>query len=348
MMKLAAEAAQLRLKVMTLSAENERLKDTISFQLGNLLIRAKTWRGLVDLPAGLLRLRRQSLERRGRSAVRDPNLNPETAVRLQQLSLRVFDMRADEIIEAALAECRDPKVAMRLVADLSMSLQLVDFDKSIALARSTVEHDPSPHRILWLAGILYNAGMIEEPLALYRRLDEAHVTMPANARLRRDLIEGLARIQRSGLAVPARRAIKPVKDRSLLYVAASSFPHHVTGYAARTHSLIKAVSRQGWRVEAVTRPGYPADRNDAQHVTGRLGAQEVDGVVYSRLAGPPSNATPFDRYCDDAGQALLEHIHKVRPSVVQAASNHVNAAPALMAARKAGLPFVYEVRGSGN
>ncbi|MFN4297162.1 MAG: glycosyltransferase [Brevundimonas sp.] len=345
MLKLAAEAAQLRVKVMTLSAENERLKDTISFQLGNLLLRAKTWRGLVDLPSGLARLRRQSLERRGRKSARDPHLNPETAARIQDLSLRAFDMRTDDIVEAALTECRDPKLAMRVVADLSMSLQLVDFDKSLALARRTVEHDPSPHRVLWLAGVLYNAGMIQEPLALYQRLDKSHAALPANARLRRDLIEGLARIQQSGLSVPPRRSVKPVKDRSLLYVAASSFPHHVTGYAARTHSLIKAISRQGWRVEAVTRPGYPADRNDAQHVTGRLGPQDVDGVIYSRLAGPPSNATPFDRYCDESSQALLEHIHKVRPSVVQAASNHVNAAPALMAARKAGLPFVYEVRG---
>ena len=131
MLKLAAEAAQLRLKVLALSAENERLKDTISFQLGNLLIRAKTWRGAIELPAGLLRLVRQSRQRRGRSSVRDPNLNPDTAARIQQLSLNVFDMRAEEIVATALTECRDPKLAMRVVADLSMSLQLVDFDKSI-------------------------------------------------------------------------------------------------------------------------------------------------------------------------------------------------------------------------
>ncbi|MFN3537078.1 MAG: hypothetical protein ACK4Y4_06495, partial [Brevundimonas sp.] len=58
MMKLASEAAQLRLKVLTLSAENERLRETISFQLGNLLIGARTWRGLMDLPSGLIRLRK--------------------------------------------------------------------------------------------------------------------------------------------------------------------------------------------------------------------------------------------------------------------------------------------------
>lgn len=343
--KLAAEAAQLRLKVLTLSAENERLRETISFQLGNLLLAARTWRGFKDLPGGLLRLRRNSQERRGRSRALDPNVNPETADRIQQLSLRAFEMSADEIVAAALAECPDPRLAMRVVADLALSLQLVDFDKSLRLARETIVHDPSPHRISWLAMVLYDAGMIEEPLALYRRLEAAREPMSNRTRQRRDLVEGMDRIRRSGLALPPRKALRPVKDRSLLYVASSSFPHHVTGYAARTHSLIKAIHGQGWRVEAVTRPGYPADRNDARNVTGRLGAHEVDGVVYSRLAGPSSGATPFDRYCEQSSQALLDHIHKVRPAVVHAASNYLNALPALMAARKAGLPFVYEVRG---
>lgn len=345
MAKLAAEATQLKLKVLTLTAENERLRDTISFQLGNLILGARRWRGLLDLPAGLARLRRQSLERRGRSRAGTAHLSAEAAARLHQISQRLFELGPDEIVASVLAECRDPKMAMRLIADFSSSLQYVDFDKSIALARRTVEYDPSAHRILWLAGVLYNAGMIHEPMALYQRLDREGEALSSSARQRRDIIEGLARIQKDGLAVPPRRSLKPVRDHSLLYVAASSFPHHVTGYAARTHSLIKAIGAQGWRVEAVTRPGYPADRNDAQHVTGRLGPHEVEGVVYSRLAGPPSNATPFDHYCAKASEALLDHVHKTRPAVVQAASNYVNAAPALAAARRAGLPFVYEVRG---
>lgn len=342
--RLASETTQLKLKILTLTAENERLRDTISFQLGNLLLAARTWRGLLDLPAGLRRLRRQSQERRGRHSPKSA-LSAEAAARLHELSQNLFQLSVDQIVEVILAQCPDPKMAMRVVADFSIALQFVDFEKSIALARRTIEHDPSPHRIQWLAGVLYNAGMIQEPLALYQRLDRAHAAAPAAVRQRRDIIEGLARVQKNGLAVPPRRALKSPGDRTLLYVAASSFPHHVTGYAARTHSLIKAIGRQGWRVEAVTRPGYPADRNDAQNVTGRLGAHEVDGVVYSRLAGPPSNATPFDRYCAQSCEALLEHVQTTRPSVVQAASNHVNAAPALMAARKAGLPFIYEVRG---
>ena len=344
-LKLAAEAAQLRLKVLTLSAENERLRDTITFQLGGLIMAAKTWRGLLDLPAGLLRLRKKSLERQGRVDERAVFLSREEAQKIQNLGVQAFEMSASEIVEAAMAACKNTALAMRVVSDLSISLQFVDFDKSIELARATIDHEPSPHRVTWLAGVLYDAGMIHEPLALYRRLEKAGAPMSNRVRQRRDLIEGFVRLEQTGLSIPPRKPLRPVRDRSLLYVAASSFPHHITGYAARTHSLIKALGKQDWRVEAVTRPGYPADRNDARHVTSRLGGHEVDGVVYSRLGGPPSNTTPFDRYCDQASKALLDHIQRVRPAVVQAASNYVNAAPALMAARRAGLPFVYEVRG---
>ena len=345
LLRLTTEATQLRLKVLSLSAENERLRDTISFQLGNLLLAARTWRGLADVPKGLLRLRQQSLERRGRANGKVNLLAPETAGRIQKLTHEVFELSADEIVRRALFECRDPKIAMRLVADLSTSLEFVDHEKSLALARATIRHDPSPHRMLWLAGVLYNAGFIEEPRRLYERLEEMRHTLSANARTRRELIEGAARVQRHGLAIPARRVTRPRKGRRLFYVAASSFPHHVTGYAARTHSLIKAIGGQGWRVEAVTRPGYPFDRNDAQHIVGKTDTYDVDGVRYLRLPGPPSNTTPFDQYCVQASQALFSQIEKVRPSIVQAASNYVNAAPALMAARRAGLPFVYEVRG---
>lgn len=345
LMKLAAETAQLRLKVLTLSAENERIRDTISFQLGNLLLGARRPRNLLALPGELLKLRKLSQERRGRTKRPDPLLNPETAARIQQLTQRVFELEPEEIIAAALTECRDPQLAMHIVADLSLSLQMIDFDKSIALARRTVDYDPSPRRVLWLAGVLYDAGMIREPKALYDRLEAARKPIPVRARQRRELIEGLVRAREGGLPLAPRRALEPSADRSLLYVAASSFPHHVTGYTARTHSLLKAIGREGWRVEAVTRPGYPADRNDAAQVPARPGRHEFDGVGYTRLAGPPSNATPFDVYCEQASQTLLEHIEQVRPALVQAASNYVNAAPALMAARRAGLPFLYEVRG---
>ena len=42
---------------------------------------------------------------------------------------------------------------------------------------------------------------------------------------------------------------------------------------------------------------------------------------------------------------MIEHAQKEKSNLIQAASNHVNGAIGLVAARSLGLPFVYEVRG---
>ncbi len=344
MARLAAEAAQLRLKVMALAAENERLRDTVSYQLGGLILKARTPRGVWELPGGLWRLRQHSLSLRGRRA-KTADFDAKAAERIQRLSARAMQLSVEDLVKAAVKECRASDVAARLIGDLAAALQPMDFDKSLRLARRSLEIDPSPRRRIWLAGYLYDAGMIEEPLRLMVEARAQGLTPTSAAARRQQILEALSRVRREGLALPPVRPLTAPADRSLMYVAASSFPHHITGYAARTHSLIKAIAKAGWRVEAVTRPGYPADRNDAQAMTGRESAYETDGVVYTRLAGPPSNATPYDAYVDAASRALEQHIHKVRPALVHAASNYVSAAPALFAARRAGLPFLYEVRG---
>lgn len=341
---LAAEAAQLRLKVLALAAENERLRDTVSFQLGNLILKARTLKGLWHLPAGLWRLRQHSLDLRGRKALAT-QFDPSSAERIQALTQRALDLEIDEIVKIALRECRDTQLAARLLADIAAALQPMDFAKSLALAYRTVEIDLTPRRRVWLAGFLYDAGMIDEPHRLLDEVRSDRAGLTPTVQRRREIVSGLHRVRHGGVVVPPRKTYRPPVDRSLTYVAASSFPHHITGYAARTHSLVKAIGRAGWRVDTVTRPGYPADRNDAQAMTGREDAHELDGVIYTRLAGPPSNATPYDDYVDAASKALLAHIQVARPALVHAASNYVNAAPALIAARRAGLPFVYEVRG---
>ena len=48
---------------------------------------------------------------------------------------------------------------------------------------------------------------------------------------------------------------------------------------------------------------------------------------------------------NQAADILVKEFEQFRPSVVHAASDHRNALPALIAARKMGLPFIYEVRG---
>lgn len=130
---------------------------------------------------------------------------------------------------------------------------------------------------------------------------------------------------------------------SLLYVAASALPYLTTGYTTRTHELLLALSSQGARVHALTRPGYPWDRKDRQ--LDADGTQTVvDGIEYQHALAPRNNR-PVLQYAVQAAPVIAEVAKRHRVSVIHAASNHVNALPALLAARRLGIPFQYEMRG---
>jgi len=140
----------------------------------------------------------------------------------------------------------------------------------------------------------------------------------------------------------SRRAYEPVPG-SLLYVAASALPYHTSGYTNRTHEVICAMQAAGARVHAVTRAGYPADRKD--RLADASGAETVvDGVRYRHLAHPANNR-PALQYALQAAPVIAALAARERVAVIHAASNHVNALPALLAARQLSIPFQYEMRG---
>ncbi len=337
-----AEITRLRLKVFSLAAENERLKNTVSYQLGSALMAAKRVSGLLALPRELLHILRVSRERRGRRA------SGRGAVALDVLLRRLLvdgsAASSQEIIDSVASENITPRYQAVALTELSNILRPTDWAKSLTLLRHAVTLDPSAARTNLLAGALFDAGAIEEPRTLYARL-QGRSPLSASAENKLGLLNGMARTK-DDLLLPKgpEQPLKPHDPHSVLYVAASSAPYHTTGYTSRTQALLKAISTEGWRVHAVTRPGYPHDRNDLHRMMPGS-THEWAGITYTALAGLRSNTTPFDRYCADAARTLYKQVETVRPAIVHAASNYLNAMPALMAARRAGLPFVYEVRG---
>jgi glycosyltransferase involved in cell wall biosynthesis len=131
--------------------------------------------------------------------------------------------------------------------------------------------------------------------------------------------------------------------QSLLYVPASSLPYHISGYTTRTRAVIHALRDAGADMHVLTRPGYPWDRKDRIAQPG--GDQTVvDGVVYRHARGP-SNNRHVAHFSVQAAKVIAEEARRRRVAVIHAASNHFNALPALLAARKLGIPFHYEMRG---
>lgn len=134
----------------------------------------------------------------------------------------------------------------------------------------------------------------------------------------------------------------PIPGR-LLYVAASCLPYHISGYTSRTHELLSALRNEGRDVHVVTRTGYPWDRRDSLSLP-EVEKTLVDGVAYTHSRTPRNNRFTA-LYAAQASAMLEAHARKARAAVIHAASNHVNALPALIAARRLGLPFQYEMRG---
>lgn len=142
-------------------------------------------------------------------------------------------------------------------------------------------------------------------------------------------------------AKPARPAT-PTPGR-ILYVAASCLPYHVSGYTSRTHELLCALKEGGADLRVVTRTGYPWDRRDSLCLP-EAECTRRDGICYVHTRAPRNNRFTAI-YAAQAAAVLERHARQEGAACIHAASNHVNALPALLAARRLGIPFQYEMRG---
>lgn len=140
-------------------------------------------------------------------------------------------------------------------------------------------------------------------------------------------------------------SLQPVREYrptagTVLHVLTNSLPHTGSGYAQRSHSILKAQQELGWNVHAVTRPGYPVQ-------LGKIAAQSsdrLDGVVYHRILParlPEGMAARLQYQAEQTLQLALT----VRPSVLHTTTHFVNAGVTAAVAEALGVPWVYEVRG---
>ncbi|KIN70407.1 glycosyltransferase family 4 protein [Sulfitobacter donghicola] len=143
----------------------------------------------------------------------------------------------------------------------------------------------------------------------------------------------------------------PIPNR-ILYVLHKSLPHTSDGYSLRSHGIARAYAAAGGDMVCITRPGFP---HDLPQPLEAAATSESDGITYHHISKPRRTAMPpaphehlahaSVNYLEAAAEPILRQIAQHRPAVVMAASNHITALPACLAARAAGLPFIYEVRG---
>jgi len=175
------------------------------------------------------------------------------------------------------------------------------------------------------------------------RLSQAARSHPHDARSRRAV--RAARRQLTVLAQPILGGPGRVRsDRTggdafgVLHVVTNSLPLTQAGSTIRTQRVARAQRDLGWDARVVTRLGYPVTHGDLRSPNPQI----VDGVPYHRLLPlvMPADERLRTAYAAHVGQ-LVEDL---RPDVLHAASDHVNAAVALDVGRSLGIPVAYEAR----
>lgn len=162
-------------------------------------------------------------------------------------------------------------------------------------------------------------------------------------------VEGLLRLK-GGYPLPP-KAITPalkLKEKHVLYCLHQSLPHSTNGYSTRSHGIAVGLQKSGWKVRATTRVGFPWDEEKPvlNSILNKDYLEIVEeGVVYSASNGSHLIKTPLDHYLLETTKHFINEAERHGSKIIVSASNHITALPALMGARRLGLPFVYEVRG---
>jgi len=248
---------------------------------------------------------------------------------------------------SAPAEARTgtPTVASQGTTEPARRLSDYSYDELLARFAEA----PTPERLGHvLSRAWYHQGLIGEPAAIIAAHPEVVAGLESAPAQLAERILAADRIRRDGYSLPARgagAAYVPEVSRVLYFV--HSTPAFTTnGYSLRTRGVASGLRATGAEVVVVGRAGYPWDTEaDVPKPQPLRHVVELDGIEYVHLTGRALASTPDDHYVMQCADAFVREARLRRPSVIQAASNHRVGLSALIAARRLGVPFVYEVRG---
>lgn len=138
--------------------------------------------------------------------------------------------------------------------------------------------------------------------------------------------------------------IDPVPNR-IAYILHNSLPHSSGGYATRSHGVASGLTAAGMEVQAFTRPGFPVDIKAGFKGRDVSLRDDVGGIAYHRILDVTNKEHALVDYVLKSADLLEKRFRELRPALVIGASNYRVGLMAMIAARRLGLPFVYEVRG---
>ena len=136
------------------------------------------------------------------------------------------------------------------------------------------------------------------------------------------------------------------KASSVCYVLHNSLPYASGGYATRARGVVRGLTANGLQVSVLTRAGFPLDVKKDLKPSALPLRDVIDGITYERIAEPYRTLVSLE---DHVRQSVEEMERRFKAQgfghILAASFAQYSGLPALIAARRLGLPFYYEVRG---
>ena len=133
--------------------------------------------------------------------------------------------------------------------------------------------------------------------------------------------------------------------KKIAYFLHNSLPFSSGGYATRAHGMANGLKENNYEIMCVSRPGFPLDTVGDHNGKNIPEVDYIDGIEYKRILYPLRKGLSSDAYIFAAVQSIKDFLIANDIDIVLAASNHLTAIPAGLAAADLGLPYFYEVRG---
>ena len=328
------------------------IEATTYYEIGKLVADSRhSLKAMLSLPfkiTAIAKRQRQLIASKKITTKTDLQSNNSTSkLNLNALALMTLNeckQDSESIIEHCKKKFPNPKECHQIMIEVARISAYSDTTLAINIIQQVPASEENPQLLKKLAFLLYDAGELNAPASLLER-EEVNDCLIGDERIKSSRILAENKIFREGYSIPKRPVNTHRPKTKVAYVCHTSFPHHTNGYAVRTHNVALHLKKQGLDIHCISRPGYPWDRKDALDLHDIKNAIDIDGLEYFHYKTANSGKQPFNDFVESATDTLYEHIKRNQISHILAASNYLNALPAIMAARRAGIPFIYDVRG---
>lgn len=172
------------------------------------------------------------------------------------------------------------------------------------------------------------------------RLSEAEATVAGTDSALARRIGSERRLLQPGVTVGLRTPTPVTGGSGVLMALTNCRPWTRSGYTARSQQILRALTAQGIRAEAVTRIGYPVTVG----LVARPVVHTVEGVRYHRLPVAGLEAT-IDARAGQQAHLIRRLAERMRPAVLHTTTDYTNAVAVRAVAEATGLPWIYEMRG---